>query len=158
MQPMHVALWLLYFAVGAAIFFTTNTLQTSLAVDALGIALLVGGGWLMVWSKYWLGRQYERLPTSLKEGHVLVMNGPYAIVRHPEYVGLVLAYLGLSLVLKSWLGVILSVASILPVHACLAVQEEMLLEAHFKDRYKQYKERISVLPGIRKLKEGHQCE
>lgn len=35
---------------------------------------------------------------SIREGHVLVTSGPYAIVRHPAYIGAILVVIGMFLV------------------------------------------------------------
>ena len=35
---------------------------------------------------------------SIREGHVLVTSGPYAIVRHPAYTGAILVVIGIFLV------------------------------------------------------------
>ena len=148
MKALHACLWALYILTAAAILTTSNSFQSNLAADALGIILLVGGGWFMVWAKYWLGRQYERLP-KIKEGHVLIMNGPYAMLRHPEYFGMAAAFLGLSLVLKSYVGLVVWLAALVPIHAYLAFKEERLLEKHFKQQHKEYKQRVGLLPKIK---------
>src|SRR6185312_4013633 len=52
---------------------------------------LTGGGLLFtVWARLHLGRNWSGSVT-IKEGHELVTSGPYALVRHPIYTGLLLA-------------------------------------------------------------------
>jgi protein-S-isoprenylcysteine O-methyltransferase Ste14 len=59
------------------------------------------------------------LPTGsaliqVKEGHELILTGPYALVRHPVYSGLTLATLGTAIVygeLSGFLGFIMAVAA-----------------------------------------------
>src|SRR5215469_12689175 len=64
----------------------------------IGLALTVAGLCFAVWArlhlgKYWSGR------VTLKENHRVVQTGPYALVRHPIYSGLILALLGTAITL-----------------------------------------------------------
>ncbi|KDR81040.1 hypothetical protein GALMADRAFT_277115 [Galerina marginata CBS 339.88] len=58
------------------------------------------GGWLMIIGALirlvtfrYLGK-YFRFEASLQEDHVLITSGPYSIVRHPSYTGLIIAHPG----------------------------------------------------------------
>lgn len=51
---------------------------------------------LALWSRFVLGRNWSAAVT-VKQGHSLVRNGPYAIVRHPIYSGFLLALLGTAI-------------------------------------------------------------
>ena len=78
----------------------------------------------------------------------VVAHGPYAIVRHPMYLGLVGAMAGLAL----WLGSLAGVAAAAIPSALLVVRiifEERLLRAHLPG-YAAYGERVPwrLLPGI----------
>ena len=56
--------------------------------------LLAGGGLgLAVWARAHLGRNWSGTVT-VKQDHALVRTGPYRIVRHPIYTGLLLALIG----------------------------------------------------------------
>ena len=53
---------------------------------------------------------------ALKEGHELVIQGPYRIVRHPIYTGMLFSMFGVALTLGSlfsYLGVILFMIGVL---------------------------------------------
>ncbi len=81
-------------------------------------------------------------------GQRVVNNGPYAWVRHPAYLGLLLVELGLPLTLNSLpaLGVGLLDAAMLVVRTRL---EDNLLQAEL-DGYREYaaQVRFRILPGI----------
>ena len=63
---------------------------------ALGFALTACGITLRVWSIRTLGRFFVRV-VQVDDGHQLVRSGPYAVLRHPSYAGVLLAYAGLGI-------------------------------------------------------------
>lgn len=72
-----------------------------LAGIVAGIALLLTGNLFIVWSMA-VNRHLEQT-VRIQEGHRVVDSGPYRIVRHPMYVGMILQYAGVPLILgSSW--------------------------------------------------------
>lgn len=69
----------------------------ALAATALGIVLMLLGGALAVGGLIALGNNNLTPLPFPKEEASLVTRGPYAIVRHPIYSGLIVAAVGLSL-------------------------------------------------------------
>ncbi len=57
------------------------------------IVITVGGWAFAVWARVDLGRNWSSVPT-VKEQHQLIRSGPYRLVRHPIYSGLLLATAG----------------------------------------------------------------
>lgn len=81
-------------------------------VVVTGVALTYAGVAIAIWARLILGRQWSASVT-LKEGHQLVRRGPYGVVRHPIYSGVMLATLGTALVVgdvAALLGTLLSYA------------------------------------------------
>jgi len=68
----------------------------------LGLAMMIAGAGLSVAGVLRLGGNLTALPYP-KDDSVLVDTGPYAIVRHPIYSGLVIGAFGWGLWLNSWL-------------------------------------------------------
>ena len=66
------------------------------AVTVAGFAIALGGAVLALAGLGFLGRNLTPYPVP-REGTVLVDRGPYAVVRHPIYGGIVIAALGLSI-------------------------------------------------------------
>jgi len=58
-----------------------------------GVFLTGAGVALAIWARWHLGTNWSGTVT-LKEGHELIRTGPYRIVRHPIYTGILLALLG----------------------------------------------------------------
>jgi protein-S-isoprenylcysteine O-methyltransferase Ste14 len=61
-----------------------------------GLALTIFGLGFMAWSRIVLGRNWSATVT-IKKDHELMSSGPYAIVRHPLYAGVLLAMLGTAI-------------------------------------------------------------
>ncbi|MDP2936340.1 MAG: isoprenylcysteine carboxylmethyltransferase family protein [Dehalococcoidia bacterium] len=109
------------------------------AVFMLVGGMLIGGGALLV-SSAW---------RRIHSAHgVLVTLGPYAVMRHPQYAGLMLAILG---ALVQWPTVItLAMAPVLvAIYWRLARQEDRELEERFGERYRAYRERVRAFPPAR---------
>ena len=70
-----------------------------------GEALLVAGPALTIWSYSILGRYLSPYVQVLPD-HRLVEKGPYGYIRHPGYVGAMLACIGLGLALQSWVALL----------------------------------------------------
>jgi protein-S-isoprenylcysteine O-methyltransferase Ste14 len=58
-----------------------------------------------VWARVHIGRNWSGVVT-IKEGHELVDTGPYALVRHPIYTGLLVAFIGSAFARGNWSGVL----------------------------------------------------
>lgn len=78
------------------------------AADLAGAVLLLGGLALSVWGRIALGRSWSCALVTLV-GQPIVRNGPYEIVRHPIYIGVMAMSWGTFLLERS-LGVLLAAA------------------------------------------------
>jgi len=59
----------------------------------IGLILMMLATWIRLMSYRYLGR-FFRFEASIQKDHELIVSGPYAVVRHPSYIGLVLLYIG----------------------------------------------------------------
>ena len=113
----------------------------------LGVAVYAAGGWLRIWPTFVLGVRFSGL-VAIQPGHRLETAGPYRVLRHPSYLGLIVMTLGWGLAFRSWLGVALAVLTIPPLLARIA-SEERLLAATFGDEYAAWRARTArLLPGL----------
>lgn len=126
------------------------------AALAVGAVLLYAGIALVIWGRVALGRMYNvssGLGVQLYENHELVTKGPYAIVRHPMYLGILLVALGGVLVYRTWTFVFL--LGNFPGIYRRAVREEEALALEFGDRWAAYVERVPAwLPWPWRRKNG----
>lgn len=72
----------------------------------------------------------------------LVTVGPYHFTRNPIYIGLVLLYFGLSIILTSLWAILLLVPVLFILERYVIVREEAYLEEKFGEAYRKYKERV----------------
>jgi protein-S-isoprenylcysteine O-methyltransferase Ste14 len=106
----------------------------------LGAALAVGGALLSAWGKIRLGRWFSAA-FGVKEGHVLVTDGPYALTRHPIYTGVLAMVYGSAVAWGSVLTLVLALLLTMTLFFH-TVYEELLFEAHFGDAYRAYRRRV----------------
>lgn len=109
-----------------------------------GVALELAGVAFAIWARLTLGRNWSGLVMGVKEGHELVQTGPYAIVRHPIYAGILLVIVGTALTfgtLASYLGLVAAAAALaVRVHL-----EEELMSAQFREGHEAYRRRTKKL-------------
>jgi protein-S-isoprenylcysteine O-methyltransferase Ste14 len=117
------------------------------AVRWLGVALFTVGGVVRLWPVYVLGNRFSGL-VAIQPGHTLVTSGIYRAIRNPSYLGMLLNSLGWGLAFRSWIGVILTVVTLVPLVARINA-EERLLRSQFGEKYDAYRARTSrLIPGI----------
>jgi len=113
----------------------------------LGVLLFAFGGALRLWPVFVLGNRFSGL-VAIQRGHRLVTDGPYSIVRHPSYAGLLICSLGWALVFRSGAGVLLVLLLIPPLIARMNA-EEALLRDNFGAAYEAYRARTArLVPGL----------
>jgi len=118
------------------------------AFFAVGVVLMALGIALRVWAVVVLGRAFT-VEVRVRAGQEVVDRGPYRVVRHPSYTGLLLVFLGTGLALGDWLALIVVVVP--PIAAIafrIRIEEEALL-AGLGDAYRRYSAgRKRLVPGI----------
>ncbi|WP_233489525.1 methyltransferase family protein [Solidesulfovibrio fructosivorans] len=113
----------------------------------IGIGLTALGLLFAAWARHCLGANWSGV-VSIQSGHELVRTGPYALVRHPIYTGLLTAFAGSALTLGQWRGVAAVALAILALWRKLALEERWLIE-EFGEPYKAYRRRVrAVIPFL----------
>jgi protein-S-isoprenylcysteine O-methyltransferase Ste14 len=72
----------------------------------------------------------------------LVTTGPYHFTRNPIYIGFVLIYFGLSIILTSAWVLLLLVPTLIVLQRGVVAREEAYLERTFGDAYRRYQARV----------------
>ena len=122
-----------------------HPLSSDPVVRIAGVLICATGMAFAFWARVHLGRNWG-VPMSLREGHELVTTGPYRLVRHPIYAGILLACLGSGLAADNrwFFGFLLFFA----YFSYSARVEEAAMMRQFSDQYPEYrrKTRGSILP------------
>ncbi len=113
----------------------------------LGALLYFPGLALVLWGRLTLGEMYNvssGFGVQLYSQHRLITQGPYAYVRHPMYLGLLVAAFGGLLLYRTWTLVFL-VANALAVIVFRGRREEQALAVEFGDKWQEYCRRVPAL-------------
>lgn len=108
-----------------------------------GLALVVAGLAFTVWARVVLGGNWSGTVT-LKHDHEIVTAGPYRLIRHPIYTGLLVAFLGSAIARGEWRGLVAVAIVAIAFWRKLGV-EERWLEESFGSAYADYRRRTWAL-------------
>ncbi len=113
----------------------------------LGTDVLVLLGYLLVFLVL-RENSYASRVVEVEQGQKVIASGPYAIVRHPMYVGTLVMFLLTPLALGSYWGLIVALP-LIPVLMARILNEEKVLNAELPG-YPEYVHRVRyrLLPGI----------
>lgn len=116
------------------------TMTAGLAVEASGL-------FLAIWARRHLGRNWSG-EITIKVEHELIRSGPYRLLRHPIYTGLLMMYVGAALVTGEGLAV-LGVAMAVFAYWRKIRLEETTLGLAFGTAYDAYR-RVTwaLVPGL----------
>lgn len=94
-------------------------------------------GLVTIWDQFGVSSAYG---AGLYQGHQLVTSGPFALVGHPMYAGVILAAVGGLMVFKTWAMVVFLPMSLTVI--ARAEREDRLLEQEFGGEWQDYAERV----------------
>jgi protein-S-isoprenylcysteine O-methyltransferase Ste14 len=126
------------------IFSGSSESSMALLLASLGSLLAVAGTALVVRSRAELGPAWSFVPKADQETG-LVTTGPYRLVRHPIYLGLILLAVGEALAFSSWPALFIALSGIVPTFAWRARAEEKLLSRTFGEHYEIYRQRTKMI-------------
>lgn len=112
-------------------------------IDIMGTIFAIAGVAFAIWSRQSLRNNWSGI-VAIREGQQFIQSGPYAIVRHPIYAGMLLALLGTTLVsatVGSLFGFVLAILSLWQ-KACI---EEQFLMVEFGEQYAKYRREVKFL-------------
>jgi protein-S-isoprenylcysteine O-methyltransferase Ste14 len=145
----------LTFAIGFGAAFNLASHAEGAAIDfarwpifILGALLVAAGIAFRQWAIFVLGRFFT-VYVRVSEGQTVVESGPYRVLAHPSYTGMVMVFLGIGLMLGNWLS--LACLAILPT-AGLVIRikvEERALLAGIGEPYRRFlATRSRLVPGV----------
>jgi protein-S-isoprenylcysteine O-methyltransferase Ste14 len=108
-----------------------------------GVAFGVISFALYTWSQGMLGKAWSP-HLQMREEHTLITTGPYARIRHPIYLALLVFLTGIALVTANWFFIALLVVSIVVLALRIPKEEQMMVD-DFGEEYKVYMQRTGRL-------------
>ena len=151
-RPAQKAIISLAFAAFAALFVVSaldkrlgwSTVPASVSI--LGDAFVAFG--LMIDLRVFQENSYGASTIESMEGQKVISTGPYALVRHPMYVGVLIMVLGVPLALASYWGLLFLFLNV-PILMLRIRDEETMLEQELEG-YADYMRhvRYRLIPGV----------
>ncbi len=108
-----------------------------------GAAVTVAGLLFAVWAREHLGRNWSHSVT-IKQGHELITSGPYAVVRHPIYTGILAGFLGMAIAIAQVRGFIAFALIFLSFWIKLSIEEKWM-RSQFGETYAAYARQTAAL-------------
>jgi len=113
----------------------------------IGVLLTAAGLGFSSWARTHLGRNWSGTVT-VKHDHELIQSGPYRLVRHPIYSGILLAIIGTALVRGQWRGLVALAIVMAALWRKLRLEERWMSE-RFGEQYLRYRARTAaVIPFL----------
>lgn len=141
--PLVLAALLLLLPDSSVLGLDQRFLPWSFAIFWIGWLLAAAGLLFTVWARRHLATNWSGAVT-LKADHELITSGPYALVRHPIYTGLLLGFVGSALALGEWRGIVAVALVTVAMWRKLRIEECRMREL-FGERYLAYEQRVSAL-------------
>ena len=131
--PVMVAFFLLSQADASHGWLGLRFVPESGTLSLLGLVLAGAGVAFAIWARWHLGRNWSAA-VSIREQHDLIRTGPYRVVRHPIYTGLLLAIMGTALIVAEFRA-LLAFAIVLAAFYLKARKEEAWLAREFGETF-----------------------
>ena len=109
----------------------------------LGAAVTIAGLLFAIWAREHLGTNWSRSVT-IKLGHELITTGPYAVVRHPIYTGILTGFFGMAIAVSQVRGFIAFVLVFLALWIKLRMEEQWM-RSQFGEAYATYAHQTAAL-------------
>jgi protein-S-isoprenylcysteine O-methyltransferase Ste14 len=121
---------------------------SSVPIFAVVLGDILTALWFCVAFLVFRENTFSAATVQIAEGQTVISTGPYAIVRHPMYAGGLFSFIGTSLALGSWWGM-LALLVVLPALVWRLVDEEKFLQANLPG-YAEYSRRVRyrLIPGV----------
>jgi len=141
--PLVVAFLLLRTNPGLMQWLSARFVPRSFEWESLGVAVTIAGIAIAIWARFYLGANWSASVT-VKQDHQLIRSGPYSVVRHPIYAGLLLAMLGTAIYVGEIRG-LFAVALATWAWKMKSRLEEAFMESEFGEQYLRYRREVKGL-------------
>ena len=115
---------------------SSGVFNTGNIIRYIGLFITIPGFVLMQAGEKYLAKQFS-IEVTLQKDHQLIQSGPYKVIRHPRYLGILIFFTGISLTFRSLLGIVL-VAVLAAVLVWRVFTEETLMHQEFGKEWEEY--------------------
>jgi protein-S-isoprenylcysteine O-methyltransferase Ste14 len=109
----------------------------------IGLLVTCAGLGFAIWARVHLGTFWSGLP-AIRVDHKIIRTGPYRIVRHPIYAGILLGVTGTAIAL-GYFWIICTIFLMLAAFLLKIRMEEKFLKEEFGEEYTRYKAEVKAL-------------
>ena len=141
--PLVAAFALLRSNPGLMQWLSARFVPRTLEWETFGAAVTIAGLVIAIWARFYLGANWSATVT-VKQDHQLIRSGPYSVVRHPIYSGLLLAMLGTATYVGEIRG-LFAVALATWGWKMKSRLEEAFMESEFGEQYVRYRREVKAL-------------
>jgi len=135
----YAAVWIFRRAYFTPLVSTSNIAEMTVAIVTMAIA--IGSIWFCLAAVRALGRQWA-LEARVIEGHELIKQGPYSVVRNPIYLGMFGLLVATGLAISRWEALVAAAALFLAGNEIRIRSEEKLLREAFGAQFEEYARRV----------------
>jgi protein-S-isoprenylcysteine O-methyltransferase Ste14 len=132
-----------YSSATASGFWIQRAIPGNLVIGMSGLILTLLGVGFAVWARVYLGKNWSSMP-AIKVDHKLIRTGPYSLVRHPIYTGILFGIAGTAIIIGEPVGLI-AFLLILVISLWKIQMEEKYLQEEFGEDYTRYKKEVPAL-------------
>jgi protein-S-isoprenylcysteine O-methyltransferase Ste14 len=140
---MFCGFWILYSSASAPDFLIQRAIPDNLIIGLIGMVITFLGVGFAVWARVHLGKYWSSMP-AIRVDHKLIRTGPYNLVRHPIYTGILFGIAGTAIIIGEPAGLI-AFFLILGVYLWKIRIEEKYLQEEFGEDYARYKKEVPAL-------------
>lgn len=147
------SVWLITIGIVACVFVNQvcNSMKLGYVdstISNVGSTLMIIGVVIRIWAVVVLGRHFS-LVVSVDSKQELIKSGPYRLLRHPSYTGLLLTFIGMGLAFNTWVGSLIMVVFFIVVFSYRIRVEEKALSENFPEEYPNYIQKTSrIIPFV----------
>ena len=124
-------------AVRAKRWFPWAAIGTETTAASIGLVVLWCGVGLRVWSFRTLGR-YFTFTVQTSRDQPVIAHGPYRVIRHPGYAGLLIAVVGIGFAIDNWASLVALTSAMTTGLVYRIKVEERALSRDLGGRYQRY--------------------
>ena len=113
-------------------------------IEKIGLGINLFGILLRSWSKLTLSNLFTYVVT-IQDDHKLIKSGPYSLIRHPSYTGLLLQVYGNLIFFRNWYSAAFAYYFSWMFIFNRIPHEEKVLSMHYKKDWEEYKKKTWAL-------------